>query len=185
MADSSAILVLAGGRARRFPGKLEHCVDGAPMVVRVVERLRATGLPVYIAGKGSFPPEIDARIDAPIFVDRHPGKGPLHALISASAAIRTQWIFAVAADQPTLEATVLQGLATLRRPGDEAVIPSHDGTIEPLAALYSRSAILREGYDLAAKGCSAMRDLVGRLYARFVPFDAAYFRNVNAPEDLP
>jgi molybdopterin-guanine dinucleotide biosynthesis protein A len=181
---ADAIIVLAGGEARRFPGKLEHPVDGQPMVVRLVERLRATGWPVYIGGKGSFSPAVDARLEAPLVIDRYPRGGPLSALLSACTAIRANRVFALAADQPRLDAGVLERLAAAWRPGDEAVVPEHDGRIEPLAALYGRLAILREGFALRRAGANAMRDLVARIAARFVAFDSIYFHNVNRIADL-
>ncbi len=185
LGDGTAIVVLAGGEARRFPGKLEHRIGGRAMVASTYERMRASGWPVYIAGKGSFSLDVDASLDAPLLVDRRPGGGPLDALLSACAAIRAQRVFAVAADQPRLDAAVLERLDASWRSGDEAVVPEHDGAIEPLAALYERRAILREGFELRRRRTRAMRDLIGRLAVRFVAFDAGYFHNVNTPADLP
>ncbi|MBV8531806.1 MAG: molybdenum cofactor guanylyltransferase [Candidatus Eremiobacteraeota bacterium] len=183
-AGATAVVMLAGGEARRFPGKLEHCIDGRPMIVGLYERVRAAGWPVYIAGKASFSPEVDAQLDAPLLVDRTPGRGPLSALLSACAAIRAERVFAVAADQPRLETAVLDRLASSWRTGDEAVLPEHGGRVEPLAALYARSAVLREGFALRKAHAAAMRDLVNRLATRFVPFDGDCFSNVNSPADL-
>jgi molybdopterin-guanine dinucleotide biosynthesis protein A len=183
MADT-AIVLLAGGQARRFPGKLEHPIDGRAMVVHVYERVRAAGWPVYIAGKSSFSREVDAQLDAPLVIDRRRGGGPLHALLSACAVIRAERIFAVAADQPRLDAVVLRRLAAAWQPGDEAVVPEHDGKLEPLAALYARPALLREGFELRASSESAMHNVIARLAARFVPLDAGYFYNVNRMADV-
>lgn len=155
------------------------------MLARCYDRVRAAGWPVYIAGKGSFSRELDARLEAPLLIDRHPGGGPLTALLSACATIGAERIFAVAADQPRLDARVLLRLFASWQPGDEAVVPEHDGTIEPLAALYARRAVLREGSTLCRTGKSAMRDLITGLATRRVAFDADYFRNVNSFEDLP
>jgi molybdopterin-guanine dinucleotide biosynthesis protein A len=154
------------------------------MVAQLFGRVRAAGWPVYIAGKGSFSPEIDARLEAPLLIDRRPGGGPLSALLSACTAIRSSRVFALAADQPRLDAGVLERLAALWQPGDEAVVPEHDGRIEPLAALYGRLAILREGFALRRTGANAVRDLVARIAARFAPFDSTYFYNVNRMADL-
>ena len=86
--DDAAVLLLAGGNARRFPGKLERTVEGEPMIVRSYRRLRASSWPVYVAAKGSFPAPIDAALDAPLLIDRRPGDGPLAALHSALFADR-------------------------------------------------------------------------------------------------
>ncbi len=183
--DRIAVVLLAGGEARRFPRKLEHVVDGRAMLVRCYERVRNTGWSVYVAGKGSFQPELDAQIEAPMLIDRRPGGGPLRAFAGACAAIRAQWLFAVAADQPQLDAPLLRRLADSWRTGDEAVVPRHDGAIEPLAALYERNAVLREAFAMRATRQDAMRDLIARLAARFVTCDSRHFRNVNRFEDLP
>jgi len=183
-ADSTAIVLLAGGRARRFPGKLEHRIDGRPMLAGCYERMRAAGWPVYVSAQGSFSRELDAEIDAPLLVDRLTGAGPLRAFLGACALIAQRQVFAVAADQPQLDAAVLRELVEHRQHGDEAVVPEHDGATEPLAALYDRIAVLRAGYELRANGKSAMRDLIALLRTRFVSCKAKYFRNVNRPEDL-
>jgi molybdopterin-guanine dinucleotide biosynthesis protein A len=180
--DEIAVLLLAGGQASRFPGKLERKIDGEPMLTRCYRHVRATGWPVYVAAKGAFPPALDAQIDAPMILDRRPHGGPLRAFLDACAAIFARRVFAIAADQPELDARVLQHLCAAWQAGDEAVVPQHGGSIEPLAALYDRRAALREALDLRTGG--AMRDLVARLAARFVACDAKYFHNVNRPEDL-
>lgn len=182
---STAVVLMAGGRARRFPGKLEHPIDGRPMLARCYDGARAAGWPVYVAAASSFSSDLDAYLDAPLLIDRRPGSGPLSAFLCACAVIRAQRIFAVAADQPRLDARVLLWLEAAWRRSDEAVVPQHEGTIEPLAALYSRQAVLREGFELRRTGRSAMRDVVERIEARFIELDAHYFHNVNRIEDVP
>jgi molybdopterin-guanine dinucleotide biosynthesis protein A len=180
---STAIVLLAGGEARRFPGKLERPIDGEAMILRCYRNLRATALPIYVAARGAFAPEIDAQLDAPRLIDRDPGGGPLRAFASACGVIDAERCFAVAADQPRLDASVLRRLLAAWQPGDEAVVPIHDGRIEPLAALYDRAAVVREDSRLR-DGKTAMRDLVDAVAARFVPIEAEHFLNVNRPSDL-
>jgi molybdopterin-guanine dinucleotide biosynthesis protein A len=181
---STAIVMLAGGDARRFPGKLEQPIDGEAMILRCYRNLRAMALPIFVACKGEFSRDVDARLDAPRLIDREPGGGPLRAFASACGAIEAERCFAVAADQPRLDASALQRMLAAWRHGDEAVVPMHDGKIEPLAALYHRAAVVREDAGLRADGKAAMHDLVGALATRFVPIEAEYFYNVNRPSDL-
>lgn len=181
---STAVVLLAGGQALRFPGKLEHAVDGRPMLARCYDRARAAGWPVYIAGKGAFSRELDGQLDAPLLIDRRPGEGPLSALLTACGLIQAERVFAVAADQPHLETGVLRQIAAAWEPGDAAVVPAHAGGIEPLTALYERRALLREGFELRARGRLAMRDVIDRIATRFLPLEARYFQNVNRIEDL-
>jgi molybdopterin-guanine dinucleotide biosynthesis protein A len=127
---------------------------------------------------------VDAALAAPLLVDRWPPRGPLHALLSASPFIAVDRIFAVAADQPQLEPEVLERLAAAWRPGDEAVVPEHAGGVEPLAALYDRFALLREGLRLHRTGRAAMRDLIAAVATRFVPMESGHFCNINTRIDL-
>lgn len=182
MAD--AIVLLAGGASSRFPGKLERLVGGEPMVVRVYRRMRESGLPVYVAAKGTFPAAIDALLDCPMIVDQRPGSGPLGGFYSACGEIRADRVYAVAADQPSIDRSVLDRLAKRWEPGDEAVVPKHGGHIEPLAALYERSAVLRESFTLLRQGNGAMHAFIERTRARFVPMPAECFCNVNEAKDL-
>ncbi len=154
------------------------------MIVSVFEKLARGRWPVFIAGKGSFAPEVEAALGAPLLVDRWSPRGPLHALLSACPFIAADRIFAVAADQPQLEPEVLERLAAAWRPGDEAVVPEHAGGIEPLAALYDRFAVLREGPRLRRAGRAAMRDLIAAIATRFVQVESRYFHNVNTRSDL-
>ncbi|HTX59428.1 MAG TPA: molybdenum cofactor guanylyltransferase [Verrucomicrobiae bacterium] len=179
----AAVVILAGGEARRFPGKLSAPVASQPLLLRVYARVRGHW-PVYVAAKGSFSPEIDAELDCPVLVDRWPRRGPLAALLSACGEVRERFVFAVAADLPNADRSLLEELAAARRAGDEAVVPEHGGTIEPLAALYDRAALLREGEAVLRDGRGAMHELIERLQARFVPMDGERFRNVNTAADL-
>jgi molybdopterin-guanine dinucleotide biosynthesis protein A len=184
VAVDTAIVILAGGNATRFPGKLERRIGGEPMLLCVYRHARATGWPVYIAGRGWNAAEIDAQLDAPVLVDRRPGDGPLQAFLSACDAIEAERIVALAADEPYVDARLLASIAAAWQPGDEAVAPEHDGRFEPLAALYVRSAARREAARLVEGGSRAMRALIGRLQTRFVAVPGRYFANINTPQDL-
>ncbi|HEY1976067.1 MAG TPA: molybdenum cofactor guanylyltransferase [Candidatus Baltobacteraceae bacterium] len=185
MADAStAILVLAGGRASRFPGKLEALVDGEPLVLRAFRTARATGWPVYVSAQGPFPGEIDRRLDCPVLVDREPWAGPLRALSSACDTIAHDRIFVLAADLPRVDAPLLKRIADAWLPGDDAVVPRHDHRLEPLVALYARAAILAESFTLFGEPRASMHDLIERIGARLMDVDAKYFANVNTPADL-
>lgn len=181
----TVILLLAGGRAERFPGKLEHAIDGEPMIVRVYRSLRAGPWPIYIARRGLLGAPLAALLDAPLVIDRRPECGPLGALLSACELLRSERVFAVAADQPQVRVEALESLARAWEPGDEAVVPEHDGRIEPLAALYAREAVLRAASSAPAERNDAMHGLLERIATRRLAMRSAYFLNVNRPADLP
>ena len=182
MTGGDAVVVLAGGRATRFPGKLAHAIGGETLLERVCRNARTAGVPVYLAGSEQLTPA--QRPNLPLLEDRWPGGGPLRALFSACESLQCDRIFALAGDEPNAGAALFRALNGAWQPGDEAVVPRHGAQLEPLAALYSRHALLREGEALLARGRDAMHALVERLNVRVVDVPAATFANVNAREDL-
>lgn len=178
-----AIVILAGGKATRFPGKLETPIDGTPLLVRVYDNLRESA-PVVIAGADTFSPEIDAKLDCPIVIDRWPHRGPLGGLLSACGELDARYVFVVAGDAPHVTAEVLASLHARRADGDEAIVPVHSGTREPLAAIYDREAVLREGFDVLHDGNASMHALLDRLVVCEVPLAPAFFSNINTAADL-
>ena len=181
MAD--AVLLLAGGAAARFPGKLERMVNGKPLMLHVFDNLQNGGWPMYVAAAKPFSATIAPALAAMPIYDAQPLRGPLWALLDASAQIDAERIFAVAADQPHLKATVLHRLAAAWQPGDEAVVPQHANGTEPLAALYARDALRRAAKSLSPER-RAMRDLLALLRVSYETMDPRYFTNVNTPNDL-
>lgn len=184
MRDDIAVVVLAGGEATRFPGKLETRIGDEPLVLRAYRHACATGLPVYVAAKSTFAPEIDGRLQCPIVIDRWAARGPLGAVISACGQIPSARVGVLAADLPFVDETVLDRLLQAWQPGDEAVVAEHDGKIEPLAAIYARSAVLREGFTTLVQDRGKMHAFIDRIRTRRLPLPAQYFANVNTPADL-
>ena len=181
--EAFAVVLFAGGRARRLPHKLERIVGGVPLLLRTARNVHDAG-PLAIACS-TPPPAIVAACRADLVLpDRSPYRGPLAALADAARQLEYAWLAAVAADLPFVDASVLRALASAREPGDEAVVAEHDGIVEPLCALYERAAILREAPALLANGALAMHELVRRLRVRSVAMPSDRFVNVNTEHDL-
>lgn len=181
--DEVTIVVLAGGRATRLPGKLERDVLGEPLLARVYSNVRDCA-PVVISASGAFSDSLDARLDCPIVVDRWRDRGPLAGLLSACSTISSPWIAAVAGDAPHVTGEIVRTLFEHRRERDEAVVPEHDRRLEPLAALYERAALEREAYDVLHNANGSMHALLDRVRIRTVPLATHYFHNVNTVADL-
>ncbi len=181
------VIVLAGGEAKRLPGKLFLDAGDLPLLVRVYRNV-STGRPTLMSSKGPLPYEIGLLIDAPVVVDRWPMRGPLSGLISTLSEVATPWVFAVAGDAPFVDALFIDGLLAHIQPGDEAVVPRRlrDGKpqVEPLAALYEREAFMREGLPVLSGGDASLRAVIEHLKTRFVDIeDERMFANVNTPDD--
>ena len=178
-----AIVILAGGDARRLPGKLERPIRGTPLLSTVYRNLRGA-FPVYVSVRNTVPESLRTSVDCPEIVDRLPGCGPLGALATAAETLEAERLFAAAGDAPALTLRVLDALLEAWQPGDEAAVPEHGGRLEPLAALYDRRALSRESAASIAEGRYAMHELLGRLRVRRVPLADEFFVNVNTEADL-
>src|SRR5579863_2495802 len=95
----TAVVILTGGRATRFPRKLERPIAGKPMLQRVVANAGAIGVAVFVAGSDEFSPQMASKLGIPFLHDRWPGGGPLRALVSACAHLPHARIFALAGDE--------------------------------------------------------------------------------------
>lgn len=176
-----AIVILAGGAATRFPGKLESDAGGVPLIVRVYQNVRFVG-PVVISRTEPFPDRVARELDCPIVPDVVGGLGPLCGLLSTFKRLPYPRAFAVAGDAPFVNASVLRTLLDHWEDGLEAVAAKRSGRLEPLCALYDRAAFLREGIsELGTSGSVA--GVVRRLRHKSVTFDRRILANINTPAD--
>jgi molybdenum cofactor guanylyltransferase len=154
------IVLLAGGRASRLPGKLSLPVGGESMLVRVFGQLTSTGLPCLISVREPLPAALAGKMPAPTVTDQYEDAGPLGGLASAAAQVRTRLLFAAAGDIANIDAgavSALEGLharaATAAGGAPDVVLPRHaDGQVEPLAALYDTQALLRSAVRTLESG---------------------------------
>lgn len=181
--DDAAVVVLAGGRASRLPGKLERDAGGVPLLLRVVENVRAAGC-VYVSVHAEFSPKLRGRLGCLAIVDAWPRRGPLGGLLTTFEHIQESRVFVVAGDAPSVDATVLSELAAAWEPALEAVIAADaHGVPQPLCAFYDRMAFLREG-KAELERTASVQAVAMRLRHRTVrPSNPAALTNINTPAD--
>ncbi len=182
------VIIVAGGEARRLPGKLDLLVEGLPMLLRVRRALASVG-PCIVAAKIPFAQTMASSLDARVVLDDRPGDGPLAALANAAAKVETRYFFAAAGDMPGIDAAYVRRVegAAESASWPDAVVPAWpDGSLEPLAAIYatapwliSASAALRKG----RRNVTAALDGLKVVHFPVEPGDEAALANVNTPED--
>jgi molybdenum cofactor guanylyltransferase len=193
--DGLTIVVLAGGRATRLPGKLALEIGNEPMLLRVFRKMRASGYPCLLSLREPLSPDLQEHIDAQIVYDVYEDAGPLGGLASAAAQVQTPLLFAAAADLPNLDFQALDVLLQARereKRGNthlpEAIVPRHaDGNIEPLAALYDRKPLLtssRQSLLAGRKRVSAALTNLRVAYYEIPPAQEARYLNVNTMQDF-
>jgi len=185
----SGLLLAGGGSLRMGRDKTapDFLFDGEPLAARVARRLAEVCDDVLVAsGDGARM----AWLRLPQVADDVPGSGPLAGLVAGIARATHDLVAAVAADMPFASPGVLRLLASMTG-GVDAVIPMTGRGLEPLHAVYARSA----GPGLARaldEGRLAIRDAVEGVSVRLVePSEwrdadpsGRFAWNVNAPGDL-
>jgi molybdopterin-guanine dinucleotide biosynthesis protein A len=187
------IVLLAGGRATRLPGKLGRAVGDEPMLARVFHRLTSDGRPCIVSVREPLPPELAAVVPAPTVSDAYGDVGPLGGLASAAAHVRTPLLFAAAGDLVNINAGIIDALERryheeIERSGiaPQAVLPRHgNGDVEPLAALYDTAALRASAVKTLAQGRKKVTQALEELRVAHyeIGADESIFLNINTPED--
>jgi len=178
----TALIILAGGKATRFPGKLERPIGDVPMLVRThrnVQRL----YPTYICLSSDSDPAAKLQFDAEILFDRKPFGGPLAALVDAFEAVSESRAFVVAADMPFVQADTVREIAQHWKSGDEAVVALDEmGKPQPLLALYDRAAFVRAAASLLLVS-NGVKDVLPHLRWRGIELrEPSVMANINTED---
>ncbi len=190
MKDAFAAVVLAGGRAKRLPGKLQAELGGMTLLARVVHNLARLETEIVLSVDADFDPALARELGVRSVVDISPERGPVGALASAIATLATPYFFAAPGDAPFVDAAFANTLALARRDGDEAVVAFEGdaplGRLHPLPALYERAAFMRAARKALATEKPSLHAVLASLSVRRVAFPAGDVRllNVNTPDEL-
>ncbi len=185
-------IILAGGRNSRMGGRDKAFlqVDGETVLERTLRVLRGCFDEVLVV---SNQPEKYRRFAVAVTGDELRGLGPLGGLHAGLGRIEARHAFVTACDMPFLRPEpILFLVERLRALGgeNEAVVPTWDGDIEPLHAIYAshlRSRIAAAIND----GARSMRDFLPLVRTAYIPQEVMEgvggaeesFRNVNTPEE--
>lgn len=191
-------VVLAGGHSRRFGSadKALASIDGEPMLVRVVSRVRKVVDRVVLSCRPSQRETFEAILSGaglPVTVatDPEPDGGPLLGLCEAISHVEAPYVAVVACDMPGVDPDFLAELFAVAAGRDGAIPHDRDGNPQPTQAVY-RTAAIREGCERElAAGNRGLRDLLESLQVRNLPpvaveatTDWRSFTNVNTPAEL-
>jgi molybdopterin-guanine dinucleotide biosynthesis protein A len=181
--------ILAGGRASRFGGadKSALMVDGARIIDRQLAALSPVAQQILIVSNER---ERFAALGLPVVADVVPNAGPIGGLYTAIVAASHHWVLALACDMPYVSTELFEALISAATDDVDAVLPRSVRGIEPLCALYARTAapVLRRRIDAGewrvgdAVGDLRIREIAGDAIAGLAD-DSRLFENVNTPHD--
>ncbi len=181
-ARGDVLVVLAGGRSRRFGSdKAVAPFDSEPLALRALRRL-STVAPRRVVVRAA--PLAGLPADVVQVADPHPGEGPLQALAAAFAAAPAPRWFVAPCDLPWLDDSIHARLAAEIGGSAVAAARAPDG-LEPLVSLWTPPAAERLSGWLAFEPQLAAHAALERLGAAEVEFaEPRPFLNVNTREEL-
>lgn len=121
----------------------------------------------------------------PVVPDAWPGEGPLGGILTALRHTAAPWNLIVACDMPGLTTPFLRDLlAAAERNGATTLPTGPCGESEPLCAVWRHDtrAALEAAFQAGVRKVAAALEGV---HPAFYPVsEAAYFQNLNTPEDF-
>jgi len=185
-------VILVGGEAKRANGQEKYFFTyrGKTFIERLVDSLQDVADEIILVARD---PGQCRRFNAirgvRCITDIRPGTGPIGGLHAGALEARGDFIFVSACDMPCVDPRVVTHLFS-RIGGYDAIIPCWNAEmLEPLHAVYRKSALLAylEQYD-----SHSLRAMVKALNTLYVPMDEiraidhelTTFTNINRIEDL-
>jgi molybdopterin-guanine dinucleotide biosynthesis protein A len=180
-------VILCGGASRRMGSDKALLAAGNERLVdRAARRLATVADPVFLACGAR--PLVVAGCTA--VGDAADGAGPLGGVVAGLRASPHQLTAIVAVDMPWFDPDLLIRMAA-QWAGEDALVPLSASRMEPLHAVYARSAVAVLEDALAAGRLRMLDALDGLRVRRFDAADAAGARsaarfatNLNTPEDV-
>jgi molybdopterin-guanine dinucleotide biosynthesis protein A len=181
-------VILAGGKSKRMgQDKAWLTVSGKSLIARQIELVRELGAAeVFISGRA----ETDYHeLNCPVLSDRFEDAGPLAGVERALAAISSPLLLVLAVDMPRMDPKQLRMLLA-HCTANYGAIPRFRSGLEPLAAIYPRSALslvmqLLESQNYSARGFA--KRCVKLKLANFIDLSEKHsrnFENWNTPFDI-
>lgn len=181
-------VILAGGQSRRMgTDKAWLKRDGKTLLERQIELLQSLrASEVFISGR----PDTDyTRFGLPVLRDLAADSGPLGGIERALEAAAQPLLLVLAVDMAEMTLETLSELTSRCGPA-RGVVPRVNGRVEPLAAVYPKTAwpdavaILTRGSKSATAFASKCVESGQAHFHDFGQGDAACFKSWNVSEDF-
>jgi len=181
-------VLLAGGSSSRFgTNKALALLNGKPLIEYIAETLSRHFSELLLV---TNTPEVYEFLGWPMTGDIIKNSGPLAGIHAALHTIAAPRAFVAACDMPLVDERLIRYLCSL--PGDwDAVVPRLGKGLEPLVAVYHKSALpvitehLKNQQRTISQIFAQLRVReVGKKEILTVTGDEKSFWNVNRPDDL-
>ena len=185
-------IVLVGGAARRAGGREKYffTFQGKTFIERLIDTLREVVDEIVVVARDPEQCERFSHLQGVRCTsDIRQGLGPIGGLHAGTLAVHGEYIFVAACDMPCVHPGVVEMLFDAAV-GYDAAIPSWNADmLEPLHAVYRRSALIEY---LEEHESLSLRPMIWSLNTRYVSVEAIRqidpdlltFPNINNLEDL-
>ncbi len=176
-----SLVVLAGGSSRRMQG--DKALLPAPqgtLIEYILKQLEEhfDELLISVSNREKF-----AFLKKTLVVDEKPGEGPMMGIKSALQASKNERCFVIACDIPDIDLSFLQRLIQESGHSDITLPISSGDRLEPLFAVYSKSA-LPEMEKLLDQGILSLLPLFELCSVQYVSLgENTWFKNLNTHKD--
>lgn len=185
-------VVLVGGAARRAGGREKYFFTfrGQTFIDRLIGTLREVVDEIVVVARDPGQCERFCHLgDIKCIPDVRRGLGPIGGLHAGALAVHGECIFVAACDMPCINPEVVRLLFDAVEDYDAAIPCWNADMLEPLHAVYRRSALLtyleeHESLSLRAMVRSLNTRYVGVERIRKIDPDLLTFTNINNLEDL-
>ena len=179
-------VVLAGGQSSRYgQPKMFEKYNGQPLYKNSLIALQKNQLqPLIIATNANLESKF-AENQIEMIIEKQPHQGPLSALQNIIANFQNvEWFFIVASDMPYMNVDFVQTMLTYIDDRYDAIVPKQDSRLQPLAALYRRTALPIANL-LIQQNKKSMKALLDQVRVCYVGFEEenATFININTQLD--
>ncbi|MEN6395482.1 MAG: molybdenum cofactor guanylyltransferase [Methanoregula sp.] len=185
-------IILAGGEARRANGQEKYffTYEGKTFIERLVGSLSGIVDEIIIVARDPVQCTRFREIDGITCIsDIRQGLGPVGGLHAGSLAAKGELVFVSACDMPCIEPAVVTHLFEAVGQYDAAIPRWNEWMLEPLHAVYRRTALLSY---LESHTSLSLRAMIQSINSRYVPVDELRafdpdlrtFMNINKLEEL-
>jgi molybdopterin-guanine dinucleotide biosynthesis protein A len=190
MANRISGVILAGGSSKRFGGitKANVVIDGETIISRIISTISDFFDEIIIVT--NKPEEFQEYIKYKIVKDQFLKAGPLGGIHAALKTSSEDAIFVFAGDMPFLNKEIISDqINEFNKKEHDVFIPKVDKFIEPLHAIYRKSALNHLERFLLEGKSRAVRDFLSEVNVGYLQMtknektDIA-FVNINSPSDL-
>jgi molybdenum cofactor guanylyltransferase len=185
-------IILAGGEARRANGQEKYffTYKGKTFIERLVGSLSGVVDEIVIVARDPVQCTRFRELSGVICIsDIRQGLGPVGGLHAGSLAAKGEFVFVSACDMPCIDTTTVSYLFEAIGEYDAAIPMWNEQMLEPLHAVYRRTALLSY---LENHSSLSLRAMIQSVNTRYIPveelraFDPGLrtFTNINKLEEL-